>query len=202
MHLFREWMRLFRECMPLFRGSKSAHQLSVHVRWESKDTPLGTNNQSKQLYHRLFNLKKRPRLGQNVPWIQVEPARDCLWCHSILLSSVCKPASCTVNEICFNTACKYIDIADLNVSLDTSCTPSIWYILDNLSANIDFALPDHHNLDTPPFWCQRPNIITLSWNDLWPASMTSHYSDTVELASLSNNSVSVAWSIESREIRS
>ena len=82
MHLFREWMRLFRECMRLFRGSKSAHQLSVHVRWESKDTPLGTNNQSQQPYHRLFDLKKRPRLGQNVPWIQVEPARDCLWRHS------------------------------------------------------------------------------------------------------------------------
>ena len=57
MHLFREWMRLFRECMRLFRGSKSAHQLSVHVRWESKDTPLGTNNQSQQQYHRLFDLK-------------------------------------------------------------------------------------------------------------------------------------------------
>ena len=51
MHLFREWMRLFRECMRLFRGSKSAYQLSVHVRWESKDTPLGTNNQPQQ--HRL-----------------------------------------------------------------------------------------------------------------------------------------------------
>ena len=58
MHLFREWMRLFRECMRLFRGSKSAHQLSVHVRWESKDMPLGTNNQSQQPYHRLFDLKK------------------------------------------------------------------------------------------------------------------------------------------------
>ena len=56
--VFREWMRLFRECMRLFRGSKSAHQLSVHVRWESKDTPLGTNNQSQQPYHRLFDLKK------------------------------------------------------------------------------------------------------------------------------------------------
>ena len=82
MHLFREWMRLFRECMRLFRGSKSAHKLSVHVRWESKDTPLGTNNQSQQPYHRLFDLKKSPRFGQNVPWIQVEPARDCLWRHS------------------------------------------------------------------------------------------------------------------------
>ena len=51
-------MRLFRECMRLFHGSKSAHQLSVHVRWESNDTPLGTNNQSQQLYHRLFDLKK------------------------------------------------------------------------------------------------------------------------------------------------
>ena len=58
MHLFRKWMRLFRECMRLFRGSKSAHQLSVHVRWESKDTPLGTNNQSQQPYHQLFDLKK------------------------------------------------------------------------------------------------------------------------------------------------
>ena len=28
----------------------------------------------------------------------------------------------------------YLDIADLNVSLDTGCTPSVWYILDNLSA--------------------------------------------------------------------
>ena len=58
MRLFREWMRLFRECMRLFRGSKSAHQLSVHVQWESKDMPLGTNNQSQQPYHRLFDLKK------------------------------------------------------------------------------------------------------------------------------------------------
>ena len=49
MHLFREWMRLFRECMRLFRGSKSAHQLSVHVRWESKDTPQAptTNHNSR-----------------------------------------------------------------------------------------------------------------------------------------------------------
>ena len=60
----RETETVFRECMRLFRGSKSAHQLSVHVRWESKDTPLGTNNQSQQPYHRLFDLKKRPRLGQ------------------------------------------------------------------------------------------------------------------------------------------
>ena len=44
--------------MRLFRGSKSAHQLSVRVRWESKDTPLGTNNQSQQPYHRVFDLKK------------------------------------------------------------------------------------------------------------------------------------------------
>ena len=34
-----------------------------------------TTNQSQQPY-------QRPRLGQNVPWIQVEPAQDCLWRHS------------------------------------------------------------------------------------------------------------------------
>ena len=67
MHLFREWMRLFRECMRLFRGSKSAHKLSVHVRWESKDTPLGTNNQSQQPYHRLFDLKKVPDSVKTYP---------------------------------------------------------------------------------------------------------------------------------------
>ena len=182
MHLFREWMRLFRECMRLFHGSKSAHQLSVHVRWESKYTPRGTNNQSQQPYHRLFDLKKRPRLGQNVPWIQVEPARDCLWRHSTWwYLSVCKPASLgifislftirkfngsnpdgslSLGSLSERAICPgygkttsfdfilqiemqtpwnrngsfYLDIADLNVSLDTGCTPSVWYILDNLSA--------------------------------------------------------------------
>ena len=99
MYLFREWMRLFRECMRLFRGSKSAHQLSVHVRWESKDTPLGTNNQSQQPYHRLFDLKK------NVP------------------DSVETYPGYRSNRL--GTVCDVIARDD---------TPSVWYILDNLSA--------------------------------------------------------------------
>ena len=99
MHLFREWMRLFRECMRLFRDSKSAHQLSVHVRWESKDTPLGTNNQSQQPYHRLFDLKK------TVPdSVKTYPGH-----RSNRLGTVC----------------------DVIARDDT---PSVWYILDNLSA--------------------------------------------------------------------
>ena len=165
MHLFREWMRLFRECMRLFRGSKSAHQLSVHVRWESKDTPLGTNNQSQQPYHRLFDLKnnvpdsvktypgyRSNRLGtvcdviarDDTPVVNGSNPDGSLSLGSLSERAVCPGYGKTTSfdlilQIEIQTPWNrngsfYLDIADLNVSLDTGCTPSVCYILDDLSA--------------------------------------------------------------------
>ena len=155
MHLFREWMRLFRECMRLFRGSKSVHQLSV--RWESKDTPLGTNNQSQQPYHRLFekyvfrehSWQITPILGIFISLITIRKFNGSNPDGSLSLGSLSERAVCPgygkttsfdfILQIEMQTPWNrngsfYLDIADLNVSLDTGCTPSAWYILDNLSA--------------------------------------------------------------------
>ena len=130
MHLFCKWMRLFRECMHLFRGSKSAHQLSVHVRWESKYTPLGTNNQSQQPYHQLFDLKNCPRLGQNIPWIQVEPARDCLWRHSTWwyscrLYASRQAARWMKSGVVTLIACFFRYICDQKASMETTWEQSV-----------------------------------------------------------------------------